>query len=112
METTRYTTSFTVADPRDDAVAVLAWIFIIILGLCCLLFCRSRVCMIIAHRVIGFWTENLSMYEQLAALMIVSAGLAIISGSGGAAVPAAAAALILAFVHGCGLLLFVSVSLR
>lgn len=109
-ETTRYTSGFTVADPRDDAAAVLAWISIVILGLCCLLFV-FLVCVIVAHRTIGFLTEDLSMYEQLAALMTVSAELAIISGSGGAAVPAAAA-LILAFVHGCGLLLYVSVSLR
>lgn len=110
-ETTPYSSGFTVAEPRDGAAPFLARTSRVVLILCgawfavficvSLAFCKLR---------LPQGVNDMSMFEQFAALMTVSAELAIISGSGGAA-GSSVVALILTVVHGCTLILYVLISL-
>lgn len=108
-EMTTVSDGFTVAEPRDDAAPVLARISVAILGICGALFAYI-VCVSAAYLTRLHLPGNLSMFEQFAALMTVSAELAIISGSGGAAAMAAVA-LVVTLVHGLTLIFYVLVSL-
>eukprot|EP00752_Nemacystus_decipiens_P016693 g14931.t1 len=97
---------FTVADRRDGWSNILAWVSVVVLILSGVLFVLfvGLSCFWYAKSILLF-PGNFSMYDHFTALMTVSANLAIISGSGGAAVTAAIA-LLLALTHGVSLLLY------
>lgn len=105
-EAKEFNSGFTVADRRDGASTALAWVSVAVLGVSGLLF-FLLICLSC------FWhsrnklrvPDDFRMYDQFTALMTVSANLAIISGSGGAA-GAAVVALLLAVAHGITLLLY------